>query len=152
MYYTLDFTPIKTTPDDGFIRLILSNYGKFGLSPYCSSTHLTPLVTALGILCTVENPTTLKVYNIKGLTAGSLVRIGLRIFSDLTSGSSFRPQVTIQTHYSVNADPSIVDLLNNHNLNNNEVNYYLAPNQFNINNPRIVKEPPRVNYIGKYEV
>ena len=52
-YYTLDFYPIRSTPDNGFIRLILANYGKFGLSPYCSSSHLTPLVNELGILCTV---------------------------------------------------------------------------------------------------
>lgn len=30
IYYTLDFTPIRSTPDNGFVRLILGSNGKFG--------------------------------------------------------------------------------------------------------------------------
>jgi hypothetical protein len=127
-YYNIDFYPIRNTPNNGFIRLLLANYGKFGINPFCYSTQFTPYVSELGVLCTVESSTSLKIYNINGLTAGNLISIKLRIYSDLTSGSTFRPQITIQTHYSVTADPSIVDQVNNYNLNSNINNYYNLPN------------------------
>lgn len=149
-YYTLDFYPIRSTPNDGFIRLILANLGKFSSSAFCYSAQLTPLVSELGILCTVESATSLKIYNIRGLTAGNLVRIKLRIYSDLTSGSTFRPQITVQTHYSIAADPSIVDQYNTYSLNSNMNNYYTVPNEFQIKNPRISDEPARAGYIGKF--
>ncbi len=93
-----------------------------GVNPFCTSTYLQPYVTELGILCTVESTTTLKIYNIRGLTAGSLYRIRVRLSSSLSAGTTFRPTLTIQTHYSVSADPSIVDTINNFLLNVNENN------------------------------
>ena len=111
---------------------------------------MSPYVVGLGILCTVENPTTLKIYYINGLTAGNVATFRLRIYSDLASGANFQPTITVQTHYSVNADPSIVDLLSNHPMSTNPTNYYEPFNSLNINNPRVRNEPPRVNYVGKF--
>ena len=58
--------------------------------------------------------------------------------------------MTIQTHYSVFADPSIVNLYSSLNLNTNPLNYYTSPNEFKINNPRIDYQSATVGYIGKF--
>lgn len=150
LYYYVDFYPITSTPDGGFIRLSFGNYGTVGQNPYCTSSQLQVLVSELGLLCTVESSTSLKIYNIRGLTAGSYYRIVVRLSSSLSSGSNFRPTVTIQTHYSINADPSIVDTINNLNLNTNLTNNDNLPNEFKINNPRVTLEPARADYIGKF--
>ena len=71
-----------------------------------------------------------------GLSLATNYSIKVRIYSDLSSGSNFRPSVTIQTHYSINADPSIVNQINTLLLNVNPTNYYNLPNEFKINNPR----------------
>ena len=62
-----------------------------------------------------------------------------------------RPTVTIQTHYTITADPSIVDLRTNYNDNATRTNYYSIPNEFTINNLRIASETPRTGYTGKFE-
>lgn len=72
-----------------------------------------------GLLCKIESTSTLKIYNILGLSAGSYYNIKVRIFSQLTTGANVQPTVTIQTHYSILADPSIVDQINNKALNVN---------------------------------
>lgn len=151
-YYTLDFYPITSTPDNGFIRLQLANYGNFGEKPFCYSTSLVAIVAELGVQCTVESATSLKIYNIKGLTAGNLVRIKIRLFSTLSSSTTFRPQITVHTHYSLAADPSIVDSITNYNLDSAVTNYYTKPNEFKIDNPRVTLETPRVDYVGPLEL
>ena len=60
--------------------------------------------------------------------------------------------MTIQTHYSTAADPSIVDLVSNYNHNTVITNYHTLPNEFKINNPRISPEPARAGYVGKFEI
>jgi hypothetical protein len=109
-------------------------------------------VTELGLICTIESSTTLKVSNIQGLIAGNLYRVRVRLSTLLTTTSSVSPKVTIQDHYSVAADPSIVNQVNTITLNPAQTNYYTAPNEFKINNPRVGFETPRVGYVGKFEL
>ena len=46
----------------------------FSINPYCGATNIPVLDTKLGLLCTLENSrSTLKIYNIGGLSAGSQV-------------------------------------------------------------------------------
>jgi hypothetical protein len=92
----------------------------------------------------------LKVYNLAALTTSNQYMIRVRILSSLTSGANFQPSVVIQTHYTINADPSIVDQSNSFSLSALFVNYYTSPNQFQINNPRIAFESATVGYIGKF--
>jgi hypothetical protein len=54
----------------------------------------------------------MKVSNIGALAAGGYYKIKIRISTLLTTGTTVRPTVTIQTHYSTAADPSIVDQIN----------------------------------------
>lgn len=79
-YYTVQFNPSTTVPANGFVRLTLSAEMKFAPVPYCSPNSITVLDTKLGLLCTLEESrSTLKVYNIGQMGAGSLIRITVRI-------------------------------------------------------------------------
>lgn len=92
----------------------------------------------------------MKIYNIQGLNAGSRYTFTVRLKSDLTTGASITPTVTIRTYYSLNVDYSVIDQKLNHGLNQTETNYYTIPNEFTIENPKITYEWPRVNYIGSF--
>lgn len=43
----------------------------------------------------------------------------------------------MQTHYSINADPSIVNKIDNVGLSPGETNYYNLVNTFKLDNPQI---------------
>jgi hypothetical protein len=77
------------------------------------------------------------VSNIAGLVAGNNYQIRVRLSTLLTAGTSVTPQVTVQDHYSIAADPSIVNQVNNQVLSPARTNYYSIPNEFKMNNPRI---------------
>lgn len=98
----------------------------------------------------MESSTSLKISNIRGLVANNLYRVRVRLSTLLTTTSSISPKVTIQDHYSVAADPSIVNQVNTINLSPGQTNYYNLPNEFKMNNPRVGFETPRVGYVGKF--
>lgn len=151
-YYYVDHYATFGTPDNGFIRLIFGSGIQLGQTTFCSSGELVPLVTELGLVCTTESTSSLKISNIKGLAAGSFYRIRVRLATLLSTTSSVNPTVTIQNHYSIAADPSIVNSITSYVLNPSYTNYYTIPNEFKIANPRIGFETPRINYIGKFEM
>ena len=76
----------------------------------------------------------------------------VRLRPALTSSSSLRPQISVQTYYTVDVDYSVVNERNNHNLNQSYTNYYTIPNEFTIENPKVTQDPPRVGYIGKFVI
>lgn len=117
VYYSLYFDAITATPANGFIRLTFGNGVTLSTQPYCSSS-ISLLVPEHGLLCVNENSNTvLKIYNINGLSAGSRYTFMVRLKSDLTSGGSITPTVTIRTYYSINVDYSVIDQKLNHGLN-----------------------------------
>jgi hypothetical protein len=109
VYYSLYFDAIKSTPANGFIRLTFGSGVTLSTQPYCSSS-ISLLVPEHGLLCVNENSNTvLKIYNINGLNAGTRYTFMVRLKSDLTTGGTIRPTVTIRTYYSINVDYSVVD-------------------------------------------
>lgn len=72
-----------------------------------------------------------------GLLSTNNYRLRVRLRTLLTTTSSVSPQLTIQDHYTVFADPSIVNQVNNIPLNPAQTNYYNLPNEFKMNNPRV---------------
>lgn len=94
-YYYVDHYATFDTPDNGFIRLIFGSTTQLGQTPFCSSSYLVPLVPELGLVCTSESTTSLKISNIKGLTAGTFYRIRVRLATTLASSSPVSPTVTI---------------------------------------------------------
>ena len=74
----------------------------------------------------------------------------MRLKSDIASGSSISPTVTIKTYYSINVDYSVIDQKINHPINTALTNYYVTPNDFSIESPKITYDMPRVNYIGAF--
>lgn len=105
----------------------------------------------MGLVCTIETTTSLKISNINALAGSTSYRIRVRLSTLLSTSSSVNPTVTVQDHYTVNADPSIVNQINNIALSPGQTNYYSIPNEFKMNNPRVAFETPRVGYVGKFE-
>lgn len=114
--------PIFNTPDNGFVRFIFSNGIQLGQNPFCTSGDFAPFVAEVGLVCTIESPTSLRLSNIVGLTAGSGYTLRVRLATQLATGTSVNPQVTIQDHYSVTADPSIVNQVNTISLSPGRTN------------------------------
>lgn len=56
----------------------------------------------------------------------------------------------MQTHYSISADPSIVNKVDNVPLSPAQTNQFNLVNTFKLDNPQIAFETPRVGYIGKF--
>lgn len=136
-YFYIDHTPTYNTPDNGFVRYIFANGIQLGANPFCSSSNFVPFVTEVGLVCTLESSTSLRVSNIRGLSSGSNYRLRVRLSTLLSTSSSVNPQVTIQDHYTVFADPSIVNRVNTISLSPAQTNYYNLPNEFKMNNPRV---------------
>lgn len=111
-----------------------------------------PFIAEVGLVCTLESSTSLRVSNIMGLLKTNNYRLRVRLRTLISTTSSVTPQVTIQDHYTVFADPSIVNQVNTISLNPGKTNFYTLPNEFKMNNPRVVFETPRVGYVGKFEV
>ena len=131
VYFSLYFDAITSTPANGFIRFIFAGGVTLSSQAYCSSAI--PLyIQEHGLLCINESPSTLKIYNIQGLVAGTRYTFMFRLKSDITSGSTISPTVTIKTYYSLGVDYSVIDQKINHPLNNAETNYYVIPNDFSI--------------------
>lgn len=128
MYYSLYFDAVTNTPDNGFIRLIFGNGVHVSPEPFCESSQLPLYHSDLGLLCENENSdTTLKIYNIDGLNAGSRYYIKVRLTSDLSTGGSITPTVTIQTYYTIDVDYSIIDEVTTRGINQTYTNYYTIP-------------------------
>ena len=128
VYYELYFDAITSTPDNGFIRLTFSNGVTLSPQPYCSSSQLSLYESNKGLLCENENSdTTLKIYNINGLNSGSRYYIQVRLLTELSTGGTVAPQVTIETYYTVDVDYSVVDRRSNHGINTTYTNYYTTP-------------------------
>lgn len=149
-YFYVSFIGLISTPANGFIRLIFSNGVQLGANPYCTSSSIGYYVNQVGLVCTSESAYSLKISNIVGISTSSNYTFRVRLSTLLTTGSTCQPTVTIQVHYSVGADPSIVTQINSLSLNTNQNNYYSIPNTFKINNPKISFETPRVGYVGKF--
>ena len=74
----------------------------------------------------------MKIYNIDGLVAGTRYTFMVRIKSDITTGSTISPTVTIKTYYSINVDYSVIDQKLNQAINTASTNYYVTPNDFSL--------------------
>jgi hypothetical protein len=148
-YFYVSFIGFTNTPSNGFIRLIFSSSVQLSANPYCTSSSIGYFVNEVGLVCTSESAYSLKISNIVGMVSGSNYTIRVRLSTLLNSSGTVTPTVTIQIHYAVAADPSIVNQINSLSLNAATTNYYSIPNEFKINNPRIAFETPRVNYVGK---
>ena len=102
--------------------------GTLSPQPYCSSSQLSLYESNKGLLCENENSdTTLKIYNINGLNSGSRYYIQVRLLTELSTGGTVAPQVTIETYYTVDVDYSVVDRRSNHGINTTYTNYYTTP-------------------------
>lgn len=152
-YYLVTFYPYTATPSNGFIRLTLSTEMKFSTTAYCEAVSIPVLDTKLGLLCSLQNSrSTLKIYNIDGLAAGSPVQVKVRIATELGSAASISPTIIIKTYRTLAIDTSVVDQKTALTLSSSPYsNQLTSPVQFTINNPRTVPETPRVNYIGRLE-
>ena len=106
-----------------------------------------------GVQCINEDSdTTLKVYNLNPLNAGTYYTITVRMYSTLTSSGTMRPTMRIETYYSLGVDYSIVDLRSSELMSTSETNYYTIPEKFEIENPKVTQELPRAGYIGKLSI
>lgn len=109
VYYSIYFDAITSTPDNGMIRLTFGSGVTLSSQPYCSSS-IGLYVAEHGLQCVNEaSNTILKIYNLGALSAGSRYTFTVRLKSDLTTGSTIRPTVTIRTYYSYNVDYSVID-------------------------------------------
>jgi hypothetical protein len=52
-YYSVSFTAVTSTPNNGFIRLIFSNGVQLGQNPYCTSSDFTYMINELGLVCII---------------------------------------------------------------------------------------------------
>lgn len=129
--------PVTSTPNNGFIRLIFGGNTAPGALPYCSSAELTGF-TAEGIKCSIESGTTIKVFNINGLSAGTDYYITVRLANILAGTGTISPTVEIRTYYSVSVDTSIVDTVTSGHSNSPFSNQYTIPVAFNMANPKVV--------------
>jgi hypothetical protein len=121
-YFQIYHVPIFNTPDNGFVRFIFFNGIQLGQLPFCTSGDFAAYVAEVGLVCTIESPTSLRLSNIVGLVGGNGYTLRVRLATQLTTGTSVNPQVTIQDHYSVTADPSIVNQVNTISLSPGENN------------------------------
>lgn len=150
-YYLVAFTSITTTPANGFIRFIFGGSIQLGTNPWCSSSQLAGY-TAIGVQCTIESSSTLKIYNIAGLAAGTNYIVEVRLATSLSSGSTISPTVTVQTYYSLSVDTSIVDSITMTHTNAGMSNQFTSESNFQIKSPRTVWDNQRVGYVGKFEM
>ena len=51
----------------------------------------------------------------------------MRLLTELSTGGTVAPQVTIETYYTVDVDYSVVDRRSNHGINTTYTNYYTTP-------------------------
>jgi hypothetical protein len=70
------------------------------------------------------------------LTAGTVYVIKVRLVTNVDSAGTVTPQVTIQIHSSLNADPSIINQRNSYSAAS-VTNYYTPFNEFKAENPKI---------------
>lgn len=131
-YYLVTFYPATTLPSNGFIRLTLSSEMKFSPAPYCYPSNIPVLDSRLGLLCTLEDSrSTLKIYNIGQLGAGSQVQVSVRIATEIGSAASISPTVRIRTFRTLAIDTSLVDQKTGLLLSGSAVsNYYNNPISF----------------------
>lgn len=150
-YYMIRFRPITTTPNNGFVRFIFAGSIQPGAIAWCSSAQLAGY-SAIGVQCTVESTTTIKIYNIASLSAGTDYYVEVRLANAIASTASISPTVTIQTYYSLSVDTSIVDSITAGHTNSPMSNQFTIPNNFVIKNLRTVWDTQRVGYVGKFEM
>ena len=150
-YYMVRFRPITTTPDNGFVRFIFGGGSQPGALAWCNSAQLTGY-SAIGVQCTVESTTTIKIYNILSLAAGTDYYVEVRLANSLSSGTTITPTVTVQTYYSLSVDTSIVDSITITHSNAGMSNQFTTPSNFVIKSPRTVWDTQRVGYVGKFEM
>ena len=112
----MGFRPIYAMPSGGFIRLIFDSNYVLGQTPFCSITGSNPIPLAdsnVGLVCTRESDTSLKLTNVGALNAGQDYLVKIRMSTALSTGTSISPVATFQLHYSTSADPSIANEKNN---------------------------------------
>ena len=61
------------------------------------------------------------------MTGGAIYRLKVRLYTTQASAGTVRPTVTVQIHYSMDADPSIVSTVSQ-SLNQTETNHYNTMN------------------------
>lgn len=137
VYYSIYFDAIAPTQANSMIRFTFGSGVTLSSQPYCSSS-IGLYVAEHGLRCVNEvSNTVLKIYNLAALSAGSRYTFTVRLKSDLTTGSTIRPTVTIRTYYSYNVDYSVIDQKVNHLLAVTENNYQTIPNDFSIESPKV---------------